>query len=39
VFWHDRTPRPTHYLPGAGDDPERRAALWRLCVEATAENG
>lgn len=35
VFWHDRTPRPTHYLPGSGDDPERRAALRRLCAAAS----
>jgi hypothetical protein len=36
VFWHDRVPRPTHYLPGGQEAPEERAALWALCVDATA---
>jgi dehydrogenase/reductase SDR family member 12 len=36
VFWHDRVPRPTHYLPGGHEAPPERAALWALCVDATA---
>lgn len=36
VFWHDRAPRPTHYLPRGTEAPEERAALWALCVDATA---
>ena len=35
VFWHDRAPRPTHYLPRGGESPQARAALWTLCVDAT----
>jgi dehydrogenase/reductase SDR family member 12 len=35
VFWHDRAPRPTHYLPRGEESPEERAALWTLCVDAT----
>jgi dehydrogenase/reductase SDR family protein 12 len=35
VFWHDRVPRPTHYLFGGHEAPEPRAALWALCVDAT----
>jgi dehydrogenase/reductase SDR family protein 12 len=34
-FWHDRRPRPTHYLPRTREDPADRAALWRACVELT----
>jgi dehydrogenase/reductase SDR family protein 12 len=34
VFWHDRTPRPTHWLPRGGESPQARAALWTLCVDA-----
>lgn len=34
VFWHDRAPRPTHYLPRGAESPEARAALWTLCVDA-----
>ncbi len=31
-FWHDRRARPTHYLIGAGAEPEeRRRALWDYC--------
>ena len=36
VFWHDRVPRPTHYLPRGVEAPAERAALWTLCVDATA---
>lgn len=31
-FWHDRRPRPTHYLIGAGEDSEAdRRGLWTYC--------
>lgn len=31
-FWHDRCPRPTHYLLGASrDDPRDRRRLWDAC--------
>jgi len=31
-FWHDRRPRPTHYLIGAGEDSEAdRRRLWTYC--------
>jgi dehydrogenase/reductase SDR family member 12 len=36
VFWHDRAPRPTHYLPRAAESPQARAALWTLRVSNTA---
>lgn len=28
LFWHDRAPRPTHYLRGTREAPEDRARLW-----------
>jgi dehydrogenase/reductase SDR family member 12 len=32
LFWHDRRPRPTHYLLGASEDSDAdRQALWDLC--------
>ncbi len=32
LFWHDRRPRPTHYLVGASaDGEEAQAALWDYC--------
>ncbi|GLZ54661.1 SDR family NAD(P)-dependent oxidoreductase [Actinomycetospora sp. NBRC 106378] len=34
LFWHDRSPRPTHYLFGE-ETAAQRAALWTLCVDAT----
>lgn len=34
LFWHDRAPRPTHYLFGE-ETAAQRAALWALCVDAT----
>ncbi|GAB2916379.1 SDR family oxidoreductase [Rhodococcus aerolatus] len=34
LFWHDRRPRATHYLPVQHDDPTTRARLWRLCRDA-----
>lgn len=36
LFWHDRAPRPTHYLPRTAETPAGRAALWTLCVEAVS---
>ncbi len=31
-FWHDRRPRPTHYLLGAPEPGEReREQLWQYC--------
>lgn len=35
AFWHDRAPRPTHYLPRSGVTRAQRSALWALCAEAT----
>jgi dehydrogenase/reductase SDR family member 12 len=36
-FWHDRRPRPTHYLLGASSDPpQRRQLLWDYCEAAAA---
>lgn len=34
MFWHDRAPRPTHFLPSSGETPAQRAALWTLCASA-----
>lgn len=40
LFWHDRTPRPTHYRLGASPDSDGdRQALWRYCEEALARAG
>jgi dehydrogenase/reductase SDR family protein 12 len=39
-FWHDRRPRPTHYLLGAGADSERdRRQLWRRCETLVSRGG
>ena len=36
-FWHDRRPRPTHYLLGVSDDsPQDRQRLWDLCESLLA---
>jgi dehydrogenase/reductase SDR family member 12 len=36
-FWHDRRPRPTHYLLGASEDPrDARQRLWDYCEAAIA---
>lgn len=35
-FWHDRTPRPTHYLPSTRETPEERNRLWHECARLTA---
>jgi len=40
LFWHDRRPRPTHYLLGPSPDRERdRDALWAYCEAALAAAG
>ncbi len=40
LFWHDRSPRPTHYRLGASPDSDGdRQALWRYCEDALARAG
>jgi NAD(P)-dependent dehydrogenase (short-subunit alcohol dehydrogenase family) len=40
LFWHDRTPRPTHYRLGASPDSgAAREALWSYAVDALAAAG
>ena len=41
LFFSDRRPRPTHFLPWQHDDPAARSALWQAClaVELSAEKG
>ncbi len=34
-FWHDRAPRPTHYLPRTRESAEERDRMWRFCLAAT----
>ena len=34
-FWHDRRPRPTHYLPFTRDSEADRRALWAFAEEAS----
>ncbi|PRX47900.1 NAD(P)-dependent dehydrogenase (short-subunit alcohol dehydrogenase family) [Prauserella shujinwangii] len=34
-FWHDRTPRPEHYLPTTRETPAQRDRLWTFCETAT----
>lgn len=34
-FWHDRAPRPTHYLPATRDNAAERERLWRHVLDAT----
>jgi len=39
-FWHDRRPRPTHYLIGASEDrPQDRQKLWNLCQSLLDDAG
>ncbi|ANZ42390.1 dehydrogenase [Lentzea guizhouensis] len=33
-FWHDRRERPTHYLPGTGDEHADVVAFWACCTNA-----
>ena len=33
-FWHDRAPRPKHYLPATRESAEDRARLWRQVLAA-----
>ena len=33
-FYHDRRPRPEHYLPTTGDSDRERQTLWQYCAEA-----
>jgi dehydrogenase/reductase SDR family member 12 len=34
-FWHDRAPRPTHYVPWTKESAADRARLWDACVALT----
>jgi dehydrogenase/reductase SDR family protein 12 len=34
-FWHDRRPRPTHFLPRTRESAADRATLWDLCERLT----
>ncbi len=34
-FWHDRQPRPEHYLPTTRESDHERERLWRFCLHAT----
>lgn len=36
LFWCDRRPRPTHYLPWQQDDPAARQRLWNACQADTS---
>lgn len=33
-FWHDRRPRPEHYLPFTEESDRERAQLWHYCAKA-----
>ncbi|HET7328361.1 MAG TPA: SDR family NAD(P)-dependent oxidoreductase [Nocardioidaceae bacterium] len=33
-FWHDRAPRPTHYLRRTRENAGQRARLWKFCSDA-----
>jgi dehydrogenase/reductase SDR family protein 12 len=39
LFWCDRRPRPTHFLPWQHDDAAARAKLWRACLEVDRPGG
>ncbi|MET0449574.1 MAG: SDR family NAD(P)-dependent oxidoreductase [Aeromicrobium sp.] len=34
LFWSDRRPRPTYYLPGKADDPAARRKVWAYVCDA-----
>lgn len=34
-FWHDRTPRPTHYLTRTQESAADREHIWQYCLDAT----
>lgn len=34
LFWHDRRPRPEHYLPATRSSDRDRQRLWRYCADA-----
>ena len=34
LFWHDRAPRPTHYLPRTRETAAEREHLWRYVLDA-----
>lgn len=34
LFWHDRRPRPEHYLPSTRESDDERAALWSFVRQA-----
>lgn len=38
-FWHDREPRPAHYVPWTRESERDRELLWQLCVDATRVGG
>ncbi len=33
-FWHDRAPRPAHYLRRTRESPQELARMWRFCLAA-----
>ncbi|WCB93564.1 FabG-like 3-oxoacyl-(acyl-carrier-protein) reductase [Baekduia alba] len=35
-FWHDRAPRPTHYVPWTKESDADRGRVWDACVALTA---
>lgn len=36
LFWHDRRPRPTHYVPWTRESAEQRQRLWDTCQRLTS---
>lgn len=34
LFWHDRRPRPEHYLPTTSHTERDRDRMWRFCADA-----
>jgi NAD(P)-dependent dehydrogenase (short-subunit alcohol dehydrogenase family) len=37
-FWHDRAPRPLHYLPRTKEDAAARRQLWEACERLTGRS-